>query len=166
MGRKLVAGRCLRRDLRWWLVEEIKPGPHQLYLGYLRQEINVLGCQSIQPALTTTHFAYPNPLNNPLNLELKNYLSTRHCLENLQKIIPCKPRYSNSITGVLFQYLDGHQESAGEVRLDALAEPLYLESNGEWSLVFVREYGRIPFLSLLLAGRYQAGTNELVINLA
>ncbi|KAI1179215.1 hypothetical protein F4777DRAFT_575246 [Nemania sp. FL0916] len=70
--------------------------------------------------------SYPNPLWPAVDHWL-DFVHTTASLENVAFVRLCKPKMSEpSITGMLFEYTDGHQESVGQVRFDWLRDRIVI----------------------------------------
>ncbi|KEY63892.1 hypothetical protein S7711_10173, partial [Stachybotrys chartarum IBT 7711] len=170
MERTFIAGTYLGQlahNSPWTLIEKLEPLPRRIHVEVSDKGIGVLGFESPKPEPAIGDFADLDPPPNPINTNLRDYLSTKHSLEALQEITPCRKGQEHGISGLLFRYMDGHQECAGEIRLDSLCEPLQPDENGRWSLVFKKKDGRFPFVSAVLSRHCEPDTDlESVINLA
>ncbi|KAH7308627.1 hypothetical protein B0I35DRAFT_99114 [Stachybotrys elegans] len=169
MQRTFVAGTCSSAShpgsMRWTLVE-IFESTQRVYLEARDNHIiGVLGFESPCPDPITRDFTELEPPPNPFHPSLLDYFSTKHNLENLREIIPCQK--GDTISGILLGYLDGHQECAGEVRLDSLCEALQPDEDGRWSLVFKTGGNLFPLVSTVQSGHRAAGDEwELVMSMA
>jgi hypothetical protein len=126
-----------------------------------------LGFENPEPRPATRSFAGLNLSANAPSFMARVFLSTKHALKDLQAIIPCRSSQGHAISGLIFNYMDGNQECAGEVRLDSLCKAVQPDQNGLWSLVFKTRDRIYTSVSAVLSRHYEPDADlESVINLA
>ncbi|KAI9146765.1 hypothetical protein HJFPF1_13503 [Paramyrothecium foliicola] len=149
----------------WCLVESLERKPTTIYLEAATDNIGVVAFGSPEPLSNESCLpaSVPTPAN-PINTFFGDYFSTRINLEGLEQITPC--RVNLAIIGLLLLFEDGHQECAGEIRLDKLSVPLQPGKSGSWSLVFDSKERRYPYVSAVRLGDYEPrAENSSIINL-
>ncbi|KAI0871556.1 hypothetical protein GGS24DRAFT_471244 [Hypoxylon argillaceum] len=61
----------------------------------------------------------------PHSMSYEDYLYTTASVENVSHVRPC--RVESIITGLVFDYADGHRECVGQIRLDCLEAPTMID---------------------------------------
>ncbi|KAI0420822.1 hypothetical protein F5X98DRAFT_361532 [Xylaria grammica] len=78
----------------------------------------------------------------PKSMSFEDYLYTKASVENVTHVRLCRAKPDFIITGLVFEYVDGHQESVGEVRLDCLEAPILIHvCQKMWLRVSRSSYG-------------------------
>ncbi|KAI0424963.1 hypothetical protein F5Y09DRAFT_322920 [Xylaria sp. FL1042] len=63
----------------------------------------------------------------PESMSYEDYLYTTARVDNVAHVRLCRAESSSVITGLVFEYTDGHQESVGQTRLDCLEDPTIID---------------------------------------
>ncbi|KAK5625066.1 hypothetical protein RRF57_000782 [Xylaria bambusicola] len=89
----------------------------------------------------------------PKSMSYEDYLYTTARVDNVARVRLCRTECSSIITGLVFDYTDGHQESVGQTRLDCLEDPIAVDvsqkmwlrmSRSAWGFPQVVDAGFLP----------------------
>ncbi|KAI1438836.1 hypothetical protein GGR50DRAFT_702799 [Xylaria sp. CBS 124048] len=84
------------------------------------------------------------PLPHPDCHPSEEFLYTSACVDNVTHVRLCRAKSSSVITGLVFEYADGHRESVGQTRLDWLGDAILIDPSEKMWLKFSRYTGRFP----------------------
>jgi len=82
----------------------------------------------------------------PRSLSYEDYLYMTARVDNVVHVRLCRDKTGSVITGLVFEYTDGHQDSVGRIRLDCLEEPAMIDiSQKMWLRTFrcTEEYPQV-----------------------
>jgi hypothetical protein len=65
----------------------------------------------------------------PESMSFEDFLYTTASVENVAYVRLCRAESNSIITGLVFGYVDGHQESVGQTRLDRLEAPVIIDTS-------------------------------------
>ncbi|KAI1820722.1 hypothetical protein F4861DRAFT_533485 [Xylaria intraflava] len=105
--------------------------------------IHAVASEPVSETMMRNYMPVP-PSRHPRFPYDEEYFYTTAQVENVTHVRLCRTASSSVITGLVFKYPDGHQESAGNIRLDCLEDPIVIDASQEMWLRISRTSSGYP----------------------
>ncbi|KAJ8127384.1 hypothetical protein O1611_g6251 [Lasiodiplodia mahajangana] len=105
-----------------------EPDDNPFFVNESPAGVHAVASGPIAGSLTTRGLRLPIATSPyPESMSYEDYLYTTARVDHVAHVSLCRADSSSVITGLVFEYTDGHRESVGQIRLDCLEDPFMID---------------------------------------